>query len=316
MVALRTEEQGVPASEPAVQDGGRRVRPYDFQRQEALDRGRLRRLEPVLEVMAHRMAGALTSTLRLASKVEVGELDQQRWEHYAASLPEPTFLCSATVVPYGGRIVLHLPLPLALTAVELRMGGTGRPAPEPRALTEIEQRLVSDVAQRMLAELPPAFAPVLNVSIGALSSVASSMFLQAVKPTEMCLIVALRVVLGDLDGAAASLCVPISVLLPILDALERLDQTEGGESHADASQVRLRERLLEVPLEVVVCFPDIFLPPEELLGLRPGDVVPLHREVDKALQLRAEGEPYRSVRLTARGKRLAAVVVEDEEREA
>jgi flagellar motor switch protein FliM len=129
----------------------------------------------------------------------------------------------------------------------------------------------------------------------------------------MCLIVDLQVVLGDLDGAAASLCVPISVLLPILDALERLDQDRTDDGHTDASQVRLRERLLEVPVEVVVCFPDVALAPDELLALRPGDVVPLHRGVDEPLQLRAEGEPFRPVRLAAQGRRLAAVVLEEEE---
>jgi len=297
----------------AVENSGeRRVRLYDFQQQEALDRGRLRRLNPVLEVLAHRIAGALTSMLRQSVRVEVGELDQRRWEVYTAELPEPTFLCSATVTPFGGRIILHLPLRLALTLVELRMGGSGRVAQPERALTEIEQRLVSEVAQQALGEIVPAFAPVLTMGIGALSSVGSSMFLQAVKPSEMCLLIALRVDLGEVGSFDTSLCLPITVLLPILDALERLDKVEAAPE-TDAAHGNVRQRLLETTVEAVVCFPDISLASGELLSLAPGDVVPLHHPAGAPLLLRVGGVPFCHVMATNRGKRLAGLVVESQE---
>lgn len=291
---------------------GRRIRPYDFQQQEALDRSRLRRLNPVLEVLAHRIAGALTSTLRQSVRVEIGELDQQRWEVYTAELPEPTFLCSAVVTPFGGRIILHLPLRFALALVELRLGGPGRGEQPQRPLTEIEQRLVSEVAQQALAEVPPAFAPVLSMGIGALSSVASSMFLQAVKPSEMCLVIALRSEVGDVGTFDASLCLPITVLLPILDALERLDKVEAAPE-TDASHASIRQRLMEAPVDAVMCFPDIDLSPEELLSLVPGDIVPLHHAQGAPLLLRVGGVPYCNVVATNRGKRLVGLVVESQE---
>ena len=292
--------------------GKRRVRPYDFQQQEALDRTRLRRLVPVLEVLAHRIAGTLTSVVRQPVKAEIGALEQQRWEVYTNELPEPTFLSSATIVPFGGRIVLHLPLKFALAVVEIRLGGSPRSNQPERSLTEIEQRLVSEVAQQAFGELPPAFAPVLNLGVGAISSVSSAMFLQAMKPTETCLLIALRIEVGEVGAFDASLCVPITVLLPILDALERLDKTDAG-SEADAMQGDLRERLLEAPVDAVMCFPDIVLSPEELLGLMPGDVVALNRQADAPLVMRVGGVPFFNVVATNRGKRLAALVVESEE---
>lgn len=292
--------------------GERRVRPYDFQQQEALDRTRLRRLVPVLEVLAHRIAGSLTSTVRQSVRVEVGELEQQRWEVYTNELPEPTFLSSATILPFGGKIVMHLPLAFALALVEIRLGGSARSDQPARPLTEIEQRLVSEVAQQALAELPPAFAPVLNLGVGAISSVASSMFLQAVKPSETCLLIAMRVEVGDVGTFDTSMCVPITVLLPILDALERLDKVDNG-GETDSMQGHLRERLLEAPVEAVMCFPDIVLSPEELLSLVPGDVVGLHHQSGAPLLLRVGGVPFCSIVATNRGKRLAGLVVEGEE---
>lgn len=290
----------------------RRIRPYSFGQQETLDRTRLRRLQPILEVLAHRIAGALTSVLRQTVRVDMGEVEQQRWETYTATLPEPTFLASATVTPYGGRIVLHMPLAFALALVEVRLGGVGLVEQPLRPLTDIEQRLVSEMAQLALAELPPAIAPVLSMGVGAIASVSSSMFLSAVKPTEVCLLITMRVEVGEVGTFDSSLCVPNAVLLPILDALERLDKVD-IDHETEHGQADLRQRLLDAPVDAALCFPDIELSPEEILSLMPGDVVPLHHEVGTPLLLRVGGSPFCRVVATSQGKRLAGLVVESQE---
>ncbi len=295
-----------------VEDADRQVRPYDFQQQDGLERGHLRRLTPVLEVVAHRIAGSFTSLLHSPVRVEIGELNQQRWEHFANDLPEPTVLTSATVAPYGGRIVLHLPLDLAFTLVELRLGGTGTdPSPE-RQPTEIEQRLVGEMAMAALAELPPAFAGVASFSLGTMASVTSPMLLHAAKPTEMCLIVALRLSFGEAGPHDATVCVPLTVLIPILDALERVDQVQG---RGDAENVLedIRERLLDTPIEVSVSFPEVVLSHEELATLVAGDVIGLRRGVDAPMLMSVGGSSYCQVVATNRGKRLACMVVDNEQ---
>lgn len=296
-----------------AQDGSEReVRAYDFQRQEALERGRLRRLSPILEVMAHRIAGSLTSTLRIPVRVEIGDLEQERWEQYTNALPEPTMLTSATVTPYGGRIILHFPLPFSMTLVEIRLGGSGSREQPDRSMTEIEQRLVGEVAEAALLEIPPAFAPVVTLGLGAITCVTSSLFLQASKPTEICLLTELRIDIGDLGTFRASLCIPLTVLLPILDALERIDKVDIGiEPDSVGSDVRLK--LQEVPVEVSMCFPDVVLSPEELLSLTPGDVVGLHREPGLPLLLRVGELTVGHAVATSKGKRLAGLVVENTE---
>jgi flagellar motor switch protein FliM len=290
-------------------DSERKVHPYDFQRRDALERARLRLLQPILEVLTHRIAGSLTSTLRTPVKVDIGELEQQRWEEYVNSLPEPTFLTGATVVPTGGRIILHLPLPLAMSLIEVRLGGAGGGVLPERSLTEIEQRLVTEVAHGVLAELPPAFSPAMDISMGAISSVSSGMFLPGSTPSEMCLLVGLRVELNEAATQMASICVPLVVLLPILDAIERLDRVEIAEEGGPAP-TRLRDRLHATDVEVRVHWPEVHLSPEELLSLAPGDVVPLHRARDLPIVLSVGGAPYCDVVPTSRGKSIACMVID------
>lgn len=292
-----------------VTEPERNVLPYDFQRRDSLERSRLRRLQPILEVMAHRMSGSLTSVLRTPVKIEVGDLEQHRWDEYVNALPEPTFLTSTTVSPIGGRVVLHLPLPLAMSIVDMRLGGSGAGETPERSLTQIEHRLVSDVAVGALHELPAAFAPVIAISLGAMTSVASGIFLTASQPAEMCLKLALQVELKEGIVHDAGICVPLAVLLPILDALERLDSA-GETDESPAVSAAVRGRLLDVEVDLSVHWPEVGLSPEELLNLAPGDVIPLRCSGEAPLVLGVDGTSFCAVIPTSRGKRLACYVVD------
>jgi len=290
-------------------DTERQVHPYDFQRRDALERTRLRLLQPILDVLTHRMSGALTSTLQTTVKVEIGELEQQRWDEYVSSLPEPTFLTGASVVPTGGRIVLHLPLALSMSLVEIRLGGPGTGAVPERSLTEIEQRLVTQIAHGVLAELPRAFSPAMEISIGAISSVSSAMFLPGSTPSEMCLLVGLKVELNESVTQEASICVPLVVLLPILDAIERRDKVDVADE-VGVTPRHLRDRLLATDVEVRVHWPEVWLSPEDLLSLVPGDVVRLHRARAMPIVLSVGGTRFCEAVPTTRGNAVACMVVE------
>ena len=295
-------------SDMSSTDSARQVRPYDFDRHEGLDRGRLRRLNPILEVAAQRVMGAQTATLRTAVRVEVGELNQQRWEDYSNALPEPTFLASATVMPVGGRVALHVPLSLAMAVVEVRLGGEPTDSVPIRPLSDIELSLVGEFAQATLSESVQALSAVAPLMIGAVTSASNAVFVQAGAGPEVCLLVGLMITLGETSGYEATLCIPLSVLLPLLDAIERIDVAALSEPDSVAEEVR--DRLLDAPVELVVSFPEIVLSPEELLSLAVGDVIPLHRPEGLPVRLSVAGVECCEVVPTSQGRRLACMVVE------
>jgi len=168
------------------------------------------------------------------------------------------------------------------------------------------------MAAAALEEMPPAFAGVAAFSLGSTTSVTSPMLLHAAKPTEMCLIVALRLEFGEAGTHDASICIPLTVLIPILDALERIDQAQGHGDSATALE-DIRERLLEAPVEVRVSFPEVMLCHDELATLEPGDVIGLHRGVDSPMLLSVGGSPFCQVVAASRGKRVACMVVDSEQ---
>ncbi len=296
---------------PVISTGDPRVRRYDFNHQEAIDRSRLRRLQPVMEAAAHRMAGSLTVNLRQPVRITVDGFEQSPWEEYAATVEDPTYLASASLLGLDGRVVLHLPVALALALVDVQLGGSGGPQPERLTLTDIERLLVGSMVDDMFAALPSAFDAFVDLRVGVVQKLTSSIYLKAGRPGEMCLFAALSVVIGESPPRTVHLCIPLTVLHPVLDAFERLQQAEGGGGgHGPSNAV---ERLLAVPVEVQVAYPPIGLTPSELLDLQAGDVIPLHADKDAQrtpLELVVGGVGVGRGVLVEQGKRLACTVVD------
>jgi flagellar motor switch protein FliM len=285
------------------------VRAHNFKRQETLERGRLRHLTPIIETVSHRIAGSRTSMLHATVRVEPGEIRQDSWETFAAELPEPTFLASCVLAPSGARVVLHLPLPLALSLVEIRLGGTGRsPAPD-RPLTDIELRLVDEVARQVLGDTILAIEPSFPIHVSATTSVSSALFLQMPDAADTWLLIPLAVELTEDANFEAGLWIPSALASALLAAVDRTESSANAEPD-EATLERVRTRLLTAKVELAVTFPDIALSTEELLMLAPGDVVPLHRAQGLPLHLTMDGARYGYVVLTPRGHRLACTVID------
>jgi flagellar motor switch protein FliM len=293
---------------PVILSGDPRVRRYDFNHQEAIDRARLRRLQPVFDALAHRMAGSLTGNLRRPVHITAVGFEQAPWEEYAGAMEDPTFLASASVIGPDGRFVLHLPVELVLALVDIQLGGEGGAQPERLTLTDIEHALAGSLVEDLFAVLPTAFDAFIDLGIGVIQTTRSSIYLKLGRPGEMCLLVELRLGLGDAPDRTLHLCIPLTVLHPILEAFERLQNAEGRELPTGSTTAQ--QRLLEVPVDLEVAYPSIGLTPTELLGLRVGDVISLHQDKEEtpSHDIVVGGVLFGRGVLVERGKRLACTI--------
>jgi flagellar motor switch protein FliM len=253
-----------------------RIRAFDLLRQESIERARLRRLQPVLETVAHRIASSMTSVIRQPTLIEVTSLEQKPWEEHSNALPDPSFVSSAVLLPLEGRVVFHLPVNLMLTLFDFYLGGDGSQQPERDSLTEIERSLVGPIVDTFWNEVPPPFGTLLTLNVAMIQNSTSAQLLQVGRPGIICLIVEMSMMVGDRPPEKFSLALPLTVLLPVIEQIERAQSSEGIPGIIDKKEAR--RRILEVPVDVKVCYPTIELTPSELLGLRVGDVIPLNQE--------------------------------------
>ncbi len=298
-----------------VADVTGRIKPFDLRRQETIERARLRNLQPMLETVAHRIGGTLTGALRQQVHSELVALDQLSWEDYSASLPEQTYVSSAVLLPLEDRVVLHLPVPLLLGAIDYYLGGDGLNPPARRQLTEIERNLVNALVEGIWNEIPQPFATIVPLTPAMVMTATNALLIQMAGPGVLCLISRLQIQIGDHAPEKVELCTPITLVMALIEHLER-SQNRGADSGA-VSRGEARRRLLGVGVELAVAYPPIGLRPAELLGLRVGDVIPLGSFEPGApheLELSLGDVAYGTGVLVENGSKLACTILTKKER--
>src|SRR5690348_6991664 len=116
-------------AQPIVGPQRGEVRPFDFRRPNQLNRDHLRNLQIVHETFARQFTTVLSSTLRAIAHVSVTSIDQFTYDEYVRMTPNPTFLAILATPPWTGTSAFQLPLKIALTAIDLLLGGHGKGVP-------------------------------------------------------------------------------------------------------------------------------------------------------------------------------------------
>lgn len=297
----------------AIQRPARRrsgLQSYDFRRPNKFSREHVRALQIVNETFARQFANVLASTLRAVSHVTLTSVDQLTYDEYIRSSEAPTYLAILSMDPLPGAGILHLPLSVAMAAVDRLLGGSGAGAYPNRPLTDIEAGLVRGLTQRVLRELSYAFESLVSIDAQLVVQESNPQFAQIAAPTEMVVVASFDMRIGDQAGQA-SLCLPFSSLQNVLETFAGKTQFGGQtpEQRID-EQAKVTSSLSTATVDVSVAFNPISLSSGDIVGLAPGDVVPLQHRVDSPLTVMVSGVPCYAAVAGRKGKRLACLVVD------
>jgi flagellar motor switch protein FliM len=292
------------------------VLPYDFRRPNKFSRDHVRALEIANETFARQFTTVLSTTLRTVSQVSLVAVGQETYDEYIRSLRNPSYLAILSLEPLSGAAIFHLPVEVVMAAVDRLLGGTGDgPYPE-RPLTDIEDALVRNLMDRVLRELAYAFESLIDLEPRIVQQESNPQFAQIAAPSDMVVVIAYEVRIGS-ARCEATLAVPFTSLQPVLDSIAG-SSIFAGRTSADPDGVRaaLDARVSAIPVDVSVRFDPVNLLSSEIVGLRPGDVIPLNHPIDSPLTVAVAGLPRFTVVAGRKGKRLACLVVDPETKDA
>ena len=255
--------------EPVDESG---IIPFDLSNQDRIIRGRM----PVLEIVNDRFARLCTSALSnlVRKRVELNPLfiDMTKFGDFMRSLPVPTSINIFKMDPLRGNAIIVVDARLVFALVENFFGGQGsQPKIEGREFTRIEQAIVDKVIKIVLSNMEESWRPVHDVSFELVRSEINPQFAAIVPPSDVVVVISFEV---ELETAIGSLtcCLPYATIEPIRSKLHASFQTERLEvDHAWVA--RLKERLLETPVDFKVRFGDSKITSNQLLRLKVGDVL-------------------------------------------
>ena len=288
--------------------GGGGPHPYDFRRPIKLSREHVRTLQIAFETYARSGSTLLTSRLRTVSHLNLIAIEQLTYEEYISALNNPTVLASVTPEPLAGTTLFELSLTTAMAAIDHMLGGPGGPQPE-RPLTDIELPLLRGLLERLLDELRYAFEQLVDVQpkLGVIEY--NPQFVRSHSPGDAVVVASFELKIGQ-EECVSTICIPFSSILPVLKAEGAATQLSADELAArQAARRKITAGLYSAPLDVAVRFEPIRMRTEDIVHLRPGDVVPLGHPVNRPLAVTVNDTVFAWAVPGNQGRRLACLIV-------
>nr|WP_205862945.1 flagellar motor switch protein FliM [Planosporangium thailandense] len=282
--------------------------PYDFRRPTKLSREHIRTLQIAYETFARQFTTILTTSLRAVSQVTLLSIEQFTYDEYIASLASPTIIAKVSMEPLPGTAIVEFSLSIAMTSIDHLLGGSGGPQPE-RPLTDIETPLLQSLFSRVLGELRYAFEGIASIRPQLAGIEYNPQFVQAGGASDPVIVASFEMRVGA-EECVATVCLPLGMIFPKLQG-DRTDVQLSPAQRAarEAAHRNLVAGLESVPLDVAVRFQPMHMRPEELISLRPGDVVTLNHPATQPLAVTAAGITFAHAVPGSQGSRLACLVV-------
>jgi flagellar motor switch protein FliM len=289
-------------------DGSQGPQPYDFRRPIKLSREHVRMLQIVFEQYARGCSTLLTTRLRAVSQVSLLAIEQLTYDEYISTLSSPTVIGAVTVAPLPGQILHELPLSTSMACIDHLLGGPGGPQPA-RQLTELEVPLLRGLLERMLAELRYGFEQLVDITprLGQLEY--NPQFVRAAAPSDPVVVASFEMKVGA-EESVASVCLPFTTILPVLRSDKQDERLSDEETTMRrVAQNKIGNGLSAAPIDVAVRFRPVRMLTNDIVDLRPGDVVTLSHPVAAPLMITVNDTTFGYAVPGNQGSRLACLVV-------
>ena len=249
---------------------------YDFTRPLKFNKDQLRSLQNIFDNYSRTLSTFLTGYLRTSVQIEfVGAPEQQIFQEFINSLANPTIIAITEMHPLEGQIILQLSADLGYTIIDRIEGGPGLNMKKMRDFTEMEHVLIRSVLDRVVKDIPEAWASMGTFSAQIDRIETNPQFAQIYHPSEMTALVSLNVKIGNVEGLM-TFCIPFIVIKPILDKMStRFGFTNPQDKIENKHQKNIESKLEHTDVSVCAQIGRTRITVNEFVNLQIGDVITL-----------------------------------------
>ena len=306
LVAAAQDGSMPDAAEPRSRRS-RRVRTVDFTRPTKFTKDQQRRLELAHETFCQTASSRLSAELRMPIRLEVIDVAQLTWTNALSDVPNPSISAIVELEPHRTRMLMTLELPLILSIVERVLGGNVGRRIVARKLSDIDRALAAHVFEQLLDQLSVTWGDLAESSLKLvdLEMQPETVQLAPLSEPTLCLSMEARL---DRDSSTVTLLIPYRAIEPVADRLgvDAYDEAEFDPADADRMHramtgvdVQLRAEVAHTPLAT-----------EDVLSLKPGDVLRFGRAADTGVTVFADETPVYRAKPGRSGNRRAVQIVE------
>lgn len=267
------------------------VRAYDFKRPERVSKDQTRAIEAIHEGFARNFGASLSGFLRTIIEVRVAAVEQLTYSEFIHSLPNPTCFNLIKAPPLEGQMCLEISPLIIFPIIDRLLGGSNAELFIPqRPLTNIELRLVRRITDRALANFSESWASLVECDFQLTETESNPHLVQIVAPNEVVVVVGFELKTGNRAGTM-SFCIPFNVIEPVMGKLATQGWLAYQRRSQDADQMsRITSSLQTAKLNVRALLAATQITLDDLMKLRPGDLIHTNRMVNEEVLLQVEGK--------------------------
>ena len=295
--ASSSSASAAPEAGITVDEMGRKIKTYDFNRPNRFSKDHMRTLEMLHEIFSRGFTASVAAYLRTVAEIKVVSVSQLPFREYTMSLPRPDCIFVLKMEPLDGAFLLEINPELVLTLIDRILGGPGKAPTASRELTLIEQSVIEKIVNRGLEALQEAWLKVGHFQPKLTGYETTAQFVQVVAPSEITAVIEFEVKVNEVTGKM-SMCIPYVVLEPIIGDLSAQKWFTVGKKESTAETVEsLTKVMRETSVPIVVRAGETKITVQEMLRLKAGDVIRLntspHHEINVLIEnlVKLKGRP-------------------------
>jgi flagellar motor switch protein FliM len=293
--------------EPAGAPRGRRVRPVDFTRPIKFTPEQIRRLKQAIDRFCQAASTSLSAELRVPVEVTLIESSQLTWWDAYLQLDGDSINGVIEIKEIGTKWLLSAELMFVLTAIENLLGAAGGAPPEPRRLSDIDRRLARRVVDNMIHQLSTPWFDLARVELEVADFDSPADETQLVPASEPTLVLVLELRMGG-TAHTVNFLIPYASIQPVEDVIVGRENSDAGGADPRVADA-VSGVLNDVEVVVRAAAPAVELPIEQVLALKPGDVVRLDAPVAGGVTIFTGDEPVHRAAPGRNGVRRAVQVL-------
>ncbi len=269
-----------------VKTNQKEVQPYDFRLPNRISKSQLRTIRNISENFAESFGSYLMTTLQTVVNIRVNTVDQIYYSEYVLSVPDPAVLYAFTIKGTDIRMVLELNIDFALVLVDRLLGGNGNSMKPQKVITQIEQKVLSNVVEKIIFDLKKAWMVIDNFEYKLDGFETDIDFVQLSSANESVLLISFEISIGD-QSYLMNLCFTTFAFDPILSKLssKRVSTIKNSKYFGMTAPEVIKLQLAEVELPVVVELGETKISFQELLDLKVGDIIVLDNRIHDELKV-------------------------------
>jgi flagellar motor switch protein FliM len=274
----------------------KKVKTYDFKMPKKFTKEKLKVIDSIFENYARVLSSYLTGLMRIFCKVEVLQIEEQRYYEFNNALPDYVMMSLVNMGISDEDIletvaIMQLSNPISFTIMDRLMGGTGTYSEVNRDFTEIEVGLMTNVLSKMAALLKEPWGQYIDLDPTLSNVETNSRVMQSIPPDEVIILVMLEIEIKDVKNTM-SICIPALNLESIMSKFS--DRWSRSTKRMDPNKENERRQTIldsikdsGLQIDAILCDTNVDL--YDILTLQVDDVIPLNMPIDKNIAVKVGG---------------------------